>query len=609
MPEQNRMPWRSVRLPQLLTFVALVAGGPLFLRSPPWCDVTLYQLAARNLLHGGVHYRDLFDTNLPGYVWIVTGVYWLFGPSALALRVLDLAIVAGIVALGDRFAKWGGATAAARWWAVAAAALFYPFTVESAHAQRDIWMLLPALAAVALRVRRARGAVPARPFRASCIEGALWGAAVWIKPHVAPVALAVWVLTAARVSGTADRFRKAVRADALGNVCGGALVGAAGVLWLVRSGAWGPFLDVMLVWNPLYMKLAGTELGGRFAFQLYWFPPWSLGQLLAVPLAVASVWDAAPFARRCEGAVGPVGRRVSERLWDRTAGPGARCARGALGALYLAWAAQALFVQREFHYVHVPETLLMFALFAAHGWGLVAAGALHLLACGALWLAADACPPLSAALERVPEAPRERWLPRHPLADPQHLRAWPDCWRLAAPDADRFALWDRLRRHGAHEAVIGWEELNEVAQFLRAKNVGDGEVIGWFDSPHAVYLLLDAEPGFRFMHVYTALAISERSDRPDVREAVFAELGAARRARFVISDLEWLATTSDGSATRAELLGPPVAPADLLPAARPYPHLFPFNQPTAFRSRGGAGRYVVHELRTRASDPEPARAP
>lgn len=602
MPEQNRMPWRSVRLPQLLTLVALAVGLPLFLRSPPWCDITLYQLAARNLLHGGVHYRDLFDTNLPGYVWIVTGVYWLFGPSALALRVLDLTIVAGIVALGDRFAKWGGAAPAARWWAVAAAALFYPFTTEDAHAQRDVWMLLPALAAVALRVRRA-SEQPVRPFRASLIEGALWGAALWIKPHVAPVALAVWVLTAARVSGTAERFGRAVRFDLLGNVCGGALVGAAGVAWLVLSGAWGPFLDVMLVWNPLYMKLAGTELAGRFGFQLFWFPPWSLGFVLAVPLAVASVLDAAPFARRCEAEVGPVGKRLPARLWDATADSRKRFARGALGALYLAWAAQALFVQREFHYVHVPETLLMFALFAAHGWGLVALGALHLLVCGALWLVAG------AALECVPETPRERWLPRHPLADPAQLRPWPDCWRLAAPDADRFALWDRLRRHSPHEAVIGWEELNEVAQFLRAKGVGDGEVVGWFDSPHAVYLLLDVRPGFRFMHVYTALAISERSDRPDVRDAVFAELGAARRARFVVSDLEWLVTSSDGSAGRAELVGPPVSPTDLLPAVRPHPHLFPFNQPTVFRTKGGAGRYLVHELRTRTSDPEPARAP
>src|SRR5215218_4086988 len=81
MPGHLCLPWRSVWLPRAVTAVALVIGLPLFLRSPPWCDITLYQLAARNLLQGGVHYRDLFDTNLPGFVWAMTALYSLFGPN------------------------------------------------------------------------------------------------------------------------------------------------------------------------------------------------------------------------------------------------------------------------------------------------------------------------------------------------------------------------------------------------------------------------------------------------------------------------------------------------------------------------------------------------
>ena len=72
-------PWRSVWLPRAVAAVALAVGVPLFLRSPPWCDITLYQMAARNLLQGGVHYRDLFDTNLPGFVWAMTALYAVFG--------------------------------------------------------------------------------------------------------------------------------------------------------------------------------------------------------------------------------------------------------------------------------------------------------------------------------------------------------------------------------------------------------------------------------------------------------------------------------------------------------------------------------------------------
>src|SRR5262245_46537867 len=116
MPLSSSIPWRSLWLPRALTLIALVVGVPLFLRSPPWCDITLYQMAARNILHGGVHYQDLFDTNLPGFVWVMTALYWAFGPCVIALRVLDLLIVTGIVVLIDRLAKWGGATPAMRWW-------------------------------------------------------------------------------------------------------------------------------------------------------------------------------------------------------------------------------------------------------------------------------------------------------------------------------------------------------------------------------------------------------------------------------------------------------------------------------------------------------------
>lgn len=604
MPVTNWMPWRSVRLPQVLAAVALVVGVPLFLRSPPWCDITLYQMAARNLLHGGVHYRDLFDTNLPGFVWAMAVLYWLFGPSAVAVRALDLAVVGGIVFLTDRFAKWSGATPAARWWAAAAAALFYPFTVEMAHAQRDTWMLLPGLLALALRVRRAPGG-PA--VRASVLEGAVWGFGVWMKPHLALMALAAWVLTFRRLAGDGDGHRRRARLDLLGNLAGGLAVGAAGVLWLVGSGAWGPFLDVFTVWNPLYMRLTANEIGWRVEQELFWFPPWSLGLVLTVPLAAASVLDMAPWAKGDAAALGPVGRRLPGWLWDRTAGPAARFARGALGGLYLVWAVQAFLVQRGFQYAHVPETLLMFALWAAHRWGWVVPGVLWLAVGSAVWLATGATPAVATgdAVTRNPEAERLRcWLPRHLLADPHRLRLWPRCWRPDLTAAERYALWDQLHLHPPHEAVIGWGELAEVADYLRAQGAGDGEVLAWFDSPHAVYLMLDVAPAFRFMHVYTAQCIASTSADDAVRGAVMAELAAATRAKFVISDLEWvtLPVPRDDPAIPL-LLGPAVSATDLLPAARPFAREFPFNQPTVFRTRAGTGRYIVHRIRTLADDP------
>src|SRR5580704_2738994 len=158
MPVSVPLPWRTAWLPRVAVLIALIIGLPLYLRSPLWCDVTLYDLATRNLLDGGIHYRDLFDTNLPGFVWLLTAMRWLFGPSAIVVRIADLAVITCVVILIDRFAKWSGATRATRWWALAGAVFLYPYAVEMVHAQRDTWMALPALIATALRVRRLTGA-------------------------------------------------------------------------------------------------------------------------------------------------------------------------------------------------------------------------------------------------------------------------------------------------------------------------------------------------------------------------------------------------------------------------------------------------------------------
>ncbi|QJW97239.1 hypothetical protein [Frigoriglobus tundricola] len=602
MPVPPCIPWRSVRLAQAVTAVALVVGLPLFLRSPPWCDLTLYQLAARNILHGGVHYRDLFDTNLPGFVWMMTALSAAFGPNAIAVRLLDLVIVAGVLLLIDRMAKWGGATPAARWWAVASAALFYPYTEEMAHAQRDTWMALPALAAVALRVRRGTaGGVPPSVFRSSFYEGLLWGAAVWMKPHAALMALAVWLVTVGRIAGEHPRPWRAARADLLGNLSAGLLVGAAGVVWLIGSGAWGAFLEVFLEWNPRYTRLVRKELYSREREELFWFPPWSLGLVLTVPLALLSVLDMAPWASRAGTRTGWLERWAPRLLWDK-AGADARFVRGALGALYLVWAFQAFLFQRGYQYVHVPETLLMLGIWAAHRWAWAGTVVLWLALSTGLWAVADHVPDVRNRLTDLPARTRERYLPRHPIADPARLRLWAECWRLDMPDAERYALWDALRQHPRHESVISWVEIAEVADFLRTQGAGDGTVVAWYDSTHAAYLLLDVEPGLRYMHVYTAIHVAHDSGEvKDGRTVVMGQLRENRaRARYVISDLEWLVTGAPHDPVRqAKYLGPPRnPPSDLLPEYVPTPLEFPFNQPTLFRSRSGTGRYLVHQLVT-----------
>ena len=477
---------------------ALALGVPLFLQSAPWCDLTLYQLAARNVLDGGVLYRDIFDTNLPGFVWALAAAQAVFGESVVAVRAVDLAVVAGITALLTRQVGDAGGGPSSRAWFVAGVALFYPFTIEFDHAQRDVWMLLPALAA--FRLRQAGVA----PFA----EGLLWGVAVWVKPHAVVPAFAVWAASA--------RYRPPGRA--LGTVpllAAGSLLGLAGVAAVVATGAWPAFVEVFTVWNPEYTAGTMAELPKRLPETFQYFAPWSLVHFVTLPMAVAQL------AR---------GRRP-----DPAARP-----RALLAALYLSWMLQALVIQRALEYVHVPETLLALAVAAAYR---VPVGLT-----GGLTLAAQAL----ACAAGVGEVTRPTGY--FPIEVPRVLShaawsAWPHCFGPGGP-----ALRDRLRQYPVHCSPT-WVDLAAVEAYLRAVEppLKDGELLAFHDSPHPLYLSMHLKPATRYLHFSTATAM--RSQQPRVA----AEVRAAA-PRYVVSDLKrmtWGAGRDDAPDARGDPNGLP----------------------------------------------------
>ncbi len=593
-------PWQSIWLPRVVTIVVVIVGLPLFLRMPLWCDLTLYDIAAWNLLHGGIHYRDVFDTNLPGFIWVLTAIRWVCGFDPFWLRCVDLAIVIGVVLLVDWVAKRGGATPVMRWWAIAGAAVLYLGTPEMVHAQRDIWMALPVLTALVLRLQRTEPPA-SRPFARSMLEGVLWGVAVWIKPHCVLMAAGVWVVTTRRIALTGSRLWRIFAADLLGNIAGGLIVGLLGIAWLIGSGTWPYFWEVVTVWAPEYSARATVEFDDRLAQELHWFPPWSLALVITVPLAVLSILDAALWSNPdAADQPGPVGRLLPAWLWDGEVSSRARFARGTLAALYLVWAFQSFLIQRLFIYAHLTELFLMFGLWAAHRWAMPAIGILWIAITSAIWLIADADPAfrerlLSIASDKYASADAivERYVVRHSLTDSARLRNWPDCWRFGLPAQEQYALWDRTALLHEHGAAIGWEELGEVAEFLRKQDVKDGELIAWHDTPHALYLMLAIKPGLRYFHLNTIKMIGEKS-----RERVQAELTATEGiARFAVSDLESYTLRVPPEVRRA-YMGPPRDQDHLVPPGLPaeIQSGFPFNQPTVFRSRGGNGRYIVHRL-------------
>ena len=132
---------------------------------------------------------------------------------------------------------------------------------------------------------------------------------------------------------------------ALACVAGGLAVGLAGIAYLVATGTWQHLVEIFEKWNGAYTRLMFDLLGHRLMVELFYFPPLNLFLPIGVGVAIWNLWP----------------KTMSDQVFTRRV----------LAALFLAWVAQAAFVQRQFHYVHVPEMLLLLAVAAANRWALV----------------------------------------------------------------------------------------------------------------------------------------------------------------------------------------------------------------------------------------------
>jgi hypothetical protein len=600
------LPWRSAPLGLVVALAFAVLGVPVFLRMPPWADVTLYDVAAANLLRGGAHYRDVFDTNTPGFVWALACIRAVVGWSYEALRACDLAIVAGIALVLDRFARDGGASRSVRAWTWASLAAFYLFLTELCHAQRDVWMLLPALLAVRLRWLTFSGGSPGEPgasatgetatpvahapgspggsiFRNAFFQGLLWGMAVWIKPHVMIPAALVWLATSFLFYQRGG-WRGFI-ADFLGNLLGGALLGALGLSYLRFSGSWEAFLEVNEFWTPSYLDRVfdWSEIRHRARHQDAYFPPWSYFHWLAMPVAFAAVLD---------GLTGWVSRWMSGWLWNTAVDRRQRLARLFPAALYLGWTLQAAALQREFHYVHVAEIFLILNVTACQRWAVGFATIAVLMVASVLvangWFdnKADRWPGVVLGHDPIVS-------PRHPITTGREWVKWRDAWRFGLTKEESLARMWSFSRAGGLEAAPDWVELNEIAGELARRGAKDGDVIAWNDSTHPVFLLLKQKPALRYMHVRTFQLIGKEHEQrifDDAKEA-------AKTARFVVSDLRclWINERVPYPNSRHD--------EDYV-VILPPPGLdfggngvwFPYERPVVYRSGHGAGRYLIHDL-------------
>ncbi len=510
--------------------LVLLVGVPLFLRMPLTNDAVLFDLQARLLVEGDVLYRDMLEPNFPGVVWIHSAVRAIGGTSSEALRIYDLLLLSVTLSAAYVLSQKIGANRAAGTWIVAGCTLFYLGASEWIHCQRDTWMLAPILVAGYLRLRSVEQEYPSKLL--AVVEGLIWGCGVWIKPYVLFIGVACWLVG---LVGTTSRKRYLIASIPL--ILGGTLAGAAGIGWLIATGAWPAFIETLRVWNPQYLAAGRAHWTlPRLNATAARMAPWFWLHVLAVPVAVLSI---VKLVRKPQAA-------ASERHDSQTV------FSAGLGAIYLTSLGHGFGLQHLFDYVHGPLVLL--AIVVVGIWAstlpqrqLVAVGS-----CLFLVLAMRA-----TSLRQI-----------------ERLKLWPAC----VTTASSVELQDRL----AHFTNPRRADMERVAEFLERRGVGNREV-GCLNSDCVwIYQRLRSHPPTRFVYLYENAVFF-----PDAHKAMLEELAKSGH-RYVVSDL----VSCGMSRPDAEAVGPagPQGPPPKYPKLK---NSYPWSHPVIFRS----GSYLVHEVR------------
>jgi hypothetical protein len=480
-----------------------------------------WDLGARTVLQGRVPYQDWIENNLPGMLWLHVFVRSLFGWRSEVLRSVDVLIVLTLIRLLTRWLP-SSVTRNTRLGLAGVLLVFYLSTSEWCHCQRDVWMLLPALLALSLRLRQVRRL--SRPesrggwfIGSAFVEGILWGIAFWIKPFVVVPACLCWLLSA-RLSWPAAGSGWKIALDGIAVVVGGLACGAAGIAWLVAVGAWPTFAEILFVWNREYITtdVSGGHRWLLLAGFLIRFFPWVLVHFLAVPVACGQL---------CRAVIRSHPARESD-------------AQTLLAGLYLGWLFQAVCLQHLFDYVQTPPVLLGLTVVAGQY--------------------AISRSPLTRRL--VPAMLLVFVLARFPAICMDRLTVWIRCCR----EGSNAALRDRLTLL----PKVSWSDLERVKSFLRGQGVRDGELSCTHLGTLSLYQELGVNPATRCAFLQSPL-ISFKNHQ----DTLFAEVAASRQ-RFLVCDAEGF-----GMDKLREVLH-----WDDDPDYSPPPSLYPWSDQIVFRS-------------------------
>jgi hypothetical protein len=239
---------RAVTLLLLIFLGALLAMEAVFSLSWPIAhdEAPLLYEAFLMQAEGRLPYRDLFDFQMPGAYAAFYALGRLSDFEPLRIRILDLTLLAGLMAITYRWMRRFGWPAA-----VATISLFglkYLQGGPSMALQREFLLLIPVATGVWLWPRQGQSAA------GRVVIGACLGLATLIKPNAAVALLPVLVME----MGAGERSRgkatvMALLATSIGFVI--PLVVALG--WMQVTGILVSFLDIAVNYWPLYSQING----------------------------------------------------------------------------------------------------------------------------------------------------------------------------------------------------------------------------------------------------------------------------------------------------------------------------------------------------------------
>lgn len=276
---QRTLLWRA----GLLGGIVLIVLA--YLRWPLWPDHSLYLIMGRYWFEGILPYRDVFEQNWPGNIWIAQVTLLLFGDTPLAVRLFDLlwqtATGTVLYLLSRRYFD--------RPWRAGCVILYFSIYLAATFgstATRDTFASLPlGLALYAVTAQEGRFS-----FLRGILIGVMLAVAILIKPTLALVAVLLLPFLAGY--GLWKRAHGALMILA-GSLTGLALCTAVFIRSFMDWGILSSFVDAAIGYAGVhYAQESFFWMGRRALIFMLFYPP---GRLIVISLMVGFLcWRARP---------------------------------------------------------------------------------------------------------------------------------------------------------------------------------------------------------------------------------------------------------------------------------------------------------------------------